>query len=66
LGAVIIQDKKQNNYSLKVQEEEEVLKLLSESENSIISNIKSVISMHTALIFKEQAKVKEPRLREKG
>jgi hypothetical protein len=47
-------------YSLKIQEEtEEVLTLLSESENSSISNIKSTIPMHTALIFKEQAKVKE-------
>jgi hypothetical protein len=41
--------------SLKIQEEE-VLTLLSGSENSSISNIK--FQMHTALIFKEQAKVK--------
>jgi hypothetical protein len=41
-----------------------VLKLLSGSENNSISNIK--FPMHTALIFKEQAKVKEPGLREKG
>jgi hypothetical protein len=47
--------------SLKIQEEE-VLKLLSGSENNSISNIK--FPMHTALIFKEQAKVKG--LREKG
>jgi hypothetical protein len=43
--------------SLKIQEEE-VLTLLSGSENSSISNIKLTIPMHTALIFKEQAKVK--------
>jgi hypothetical protein len=43
-----------------------VLTILSGSENNSISNIKSTIPMHTALIFKEQAKVKEPRLREKG
>jgi hypothetical protein len=49
--------------SLKIQEEE-VLTLLSGSENNSISNIKSIIPMHTALIFKEQAKVKG--LREKG
>jgi hypothetical protein len=48
---------------LKIQEEE-VLTLLSGSENNSISNIKSTIPMHTALIFKEQAKVKG--LREKG
>jgi hypothetical protein len=51
--------------SLKIQEEE-VLTLLSGSENNSISNIISSISMHTALIFKEQAKVNEPGLREKG
>jgi hypothetical protein len=51
--------------SLKIQEEE-VLTLLSGSENNSISNIKSTIPMHTALIFKEQAKVKELGLREKG
>jgi hypothetical protein len=49
--------------SLKIQEEE-VLTLLSVSENNSISNIK--FPMHTALIFKEQAKVKETRLREMG
>jgi hypothetical protein len=43
--------------SLKIQEEE-VLTLLSGSENNSISNIKYTIPMHTALIFKEQAKVK--------
>jgi hypothetical protein len=47
--------------SLKIQEEE-VLTLLSGSENNSISNIK--FPMHTALIFKEQAKVKG--IREKG
>jgi hypothetical protein len=50
--------------SLKIQEEE-VLTLLSGSENNSISNIKSTIPMHTALIFKEQAKVKRPGLNEK-
>jgi hypothetical protein len=49
--------------SLEIQEEtEEVLTLLSGSENNSISNIE--FPMHTALIFKEQAKVKG--LREKG
>jgi hypothetical protein len=42
--------------SLKIQEEE-VLTLLSGSENNSISNIK--FPMHTGLIFKEQVKVKE-------
>jgi hypothetical protein len=43
--------------SLEIQEEtEEVLTLLSRSENSSISNIKLKIPIHTALIFKEQAK----------
>jgi hypothetical protein len=51
--------------SLKIQEEE-VLTLFSGSENNSISNIKSTIPMHTALIFNEQAKVKEPGIREKG
>jgi hypothetical protein len=49
--------------SLKIQEEE-VLTLLSASENNNISNIKFPIK--TALIFKEQAKVKGKGLREKG
>jgi hypothetical protein len=49
--------------SLKIQKEE-VLALLSGSENNIISDIE--FPMHTALIFREQAKVKEPGLREKG
>jgi hypothetical protein len=43
-----------------------VLKLLSESENNSISNIKLTFPMHTSLIFKEQTKVKEAGLREKG
>jgi hypothetical protein len=51
--------------SLKIQEEE-VLTLLSGSENNSISNIKSTIPMHIALIFKEQEKVKEIGLRQKG
>jgi hypothetical protein len=50
--------------SLKNQEEE-VSTLFSGSENNSISNIKLSIPMHTALIFKEQAKVKEPGLRDK-
>jgi hypothetical protein len=49
--------------SLKIHEED-VLTLLSRSENNSISNIK--FPMDTVLIFKEQAKVKEPRFREKG
>jgi hypothetical protein len=40
--------------------------LLSGSENNSISNIKFSIPMHTALIFKEQAKDKDTGLREKG
>jgi hypothetical protein len=50
---------------LKIQEEE-VLTLLSGSENNSISNIKLTIPMYTALIFKEQANVKDIGLREKG
>jgi hypothetical protein len=49
--------------SLKIQEEE-VLTLLSGPENNSISNIKLTTPIHTALIFKEQTKVKEPGLRE--
>jgi hypothetical protein len=50
--------------SLKIQDEtEEALTLLSGSENNSISNIE--FPMHTALIFKEQAKVKDKILREK-
>jgi hypothetical protein len=53
--------------SLKIQEEkQEVLTLVSGSENNRISNIKLTLPIHTALIFKEQTKVKEPGLREKG
>jgi hypothetical protein len=47
--------------SLNIQEEE-ALTLLSGSENNSISNIE--FPMHTAMIFKEQAKVKG--LTEKG
>jgi hypothetical protein len=47
-------------------QEEEVLTLLSGSENHGIRNIKLTIPMHTALIFKEQANFKGPGLREKG
>jgi hypothetical protein len=44
--------------SLKIQQQQqqEVLTLLSGSENNSISNIKLIPPMHTALIFKEQAK----------
>jgi hypothetical protein len=49
-----------NNDSLKIQEEEEVLTLLSGSENNSISNIK--FPMHS----EEQAKVKDIGFREKG
>jgi hypothetical protein len=51
--------------SLKIQEEE-VLTLLSGLENKGISNIKWTIPINTALIFKEQEKVKKTGLREKG
>jgi hypothetical protein len=51
--------------SLKIQEEE-VLTLLSGSENNNISNIKLTIPMHTALIFKEQAKVSNQGIERKG
>jgi hypothetical protein len=51
--------------SMKIQEEE-VSTLLSGSENNSINNIKFTIPMHIALIFKEQAKVKHPGLRENG
>jgi hypothetical protein len=50
--------------SLKIQEEQQdVFTYLSGSENNSISNIKSTVPMHNALIFKEEAKVKEPGLR---
>jgi hypothetical protein len=53
--------------SLKIQDNtEEVSTLLSGSENNSISNIKLTILIHTALIFKEQTKVKDIELREKG
>jgi hypothetical protein len=40
--------------------------LLSVSESNSISNIKLTITMNTALIFKEQEKVKDTGLREIG
>jgi hypothetical protein len=43
-----------------------VLTLFSESENNSITNTKSTIPMYTALIFKEQAKVKDIGLKGKG
>jgi hypothetical protein len=46
---------------MKIQEEE-ASTLLSVSENNSISNIKYTIPINTALIFKEQAKVKKPGL----
>jgi hypothetical protein len=53
--------------SLKIQEnKEEVLTLLSGSENNSISNIKFAVPMHTALIFKEQAKFNGIGLRERA
>jgi hypothetical protein len=51
--------------SLKIQKEE-ASTLLSGSENSSISNFKSTILIHTALIFKEQRKVKDTGSRENG
>jgi hypothetical protein len=51
--------------SLNIQEEES-LTILSGSESNSISNIKVTFLMHTALIFKEQAKVKNIVIREKG
>jgi hypothetical protein len=51
--------------SLKIQEEE-VLTLLSGSENNSISNIKLISPMINVLIFKKQAKVKKPGFKEKG
>jgi hypothetical protein len=53
--------------SLKIQEDgEETWTLLSGSEKNCISNITSTIPMHTALIFKEQGKVKELGFRKKA
>jgi hypothetical protein len=46
--------------TLKIQGEE-VLTLFPGSENNSISNIKWTIPVQTALIFKEQAKVKKIR-----
>jgi hypothetical protein len=52
--------------SLKIQEETaEVWTLLSWSENNSISNIKWIIPVHTAFLFKEQAIVKDKGLRRK-
>jgi hypothetical protein len=51
--------------SLKIQEEE-VLTLLSGSEKNSISNIKLTILIHTALIFKEQAKINNQKIKRKG
>jgi hypothetical protein len=45
-----------DTYSLKIQEE--TLTILLVSEKNIISNVKLPIPMHTALIFKVQAKFK--------
>jgi hypothetical protein len=45
-------------------QEELVLTLLSRSENNSISNIK--FPMHTALIFKEQEKVRNKGIKRKG
>jgi hypothetical protein len=50
--------------SLKIQEEE-VLTLLSGSENNSISKIKLTISVHTALIFKT-SKSQGTRIKRKG
>jgi hypothetical protein len=48
-----------NIYSLKIENNKDKrLKFFSGSEISSISNIKSLVSIHTTLIFKEQAKVK--------
>jgi hypothetical protein len=65
LGTVVNSLSRLDIDSLKIQEEE-VLTLLSGSKNKSISKIKCTIPMHTALIFKEQAKVKDTGLREKG
>jgi hypothetical protein len=53
--------------SLKIQEnKEEALTLLSGSENSSVSNIKSTVPMHTALIFKELATKKYQEIKKIG
>jgi hypothetical protein len=44
-------------------QEEDLLTLLSGSENRSISNIKLSIPTHAAFVFKEQAKVKNVALR---
>jgi hypothetical protein len=51
--------------SLKIQEED-ASTLLSWSENNSISDIKLTIPMHTALIFKAQAKVNDFGFTEEG
>jgi hypothetical protein len=51
--------------SLKIQEEE-VLTLLSRSENNSISNIKFIAPMHTALIFEEQSNKNNQGTKRKG
>jgi hypothetical protein len=67
VGTVVDSLSRLDIHSLKIQEvAQEALSLLSGSENNSISNIKCTLPMHTALIFKEQAKVKEPEIREKG
>jgi hypothetical protein len=54
-------------YRLKIQEnKEEALTLLSGSENNSISNIELASTMHTALIFKEPAKVNIQGIKRKG
>jgi hypothetical protein len=53
--------------SLKIKNNtDEVFILLSGSENSSISNIKSTIPIHTALILKGKTTDKELGFREKG
>jgi hypothetical protein len=53
--------------SLKIQEEtQEVLTLISGSENNWIINVKYTMPIYSTIIIKQQAKVKEVGLREKG
>jgi hypothetical protein len=47
------------------QETEEALAFLSGSKNISTSNTELTIPMNIELIFKKQAKIKEPELREK-
>jgi hypothetical protein len=52
---------------LKIQEEtQEEFTIISWSEKISNSNIKSSTPMHNSLIFKEVAKFKQKRIREKG